>query len=56
LDPAGNTITELEGEKDLWIAVSDEVTAEWIAEIDAKPRDGAALVQCADAFIAQSGN
>jgi len=53
---AGNTITELEGEKDLWIAVIDEVTAEWIAELDAKRRDGAALVQCADAFIAQSGN
>ena len=53
---AGTTITELEGEKDLWIAVSDEVTAEWIAKIYAKRRDGVALVQCADAFIAQNGN
>lgn len=54
---AGNTITELDGEKERWIAVGESVTAEWIAEMDAKGLDGAALVQSAKDFIAQnSGN
>ena len=49
---AGNTITELDGEKDRWAAVGDAVTADWIAEMDAKGLDGAALVQSAKDFIA----
>jgi len=48
---AGNTITELDGEKDRWIEVGDQVTAEWIAEMDAKGLDGAALVKSAKDFI-----
>ncbi len=48
----GNTITELDGEKDRWIKIGQEVTAEWIAEMDAKGLDSAALVQSAKDFIA----
>ena len=51
---AGNSITELDGEKDAWMAVGAEVTADWIAEMDAKGLDGAALVQSAKDFIAQN--
>ncbi|MGB7243438.1 MAG: TRAP transporter substrate-binding protein [Sulfitobacter sp.] len=53
---AGNSITELDGEKDLWIEVGAQVTADWIAEMDAKGLDGAALVQSAKDFIAQNAN
>ncbi len=49
---AGNTITELDGEKDRWIEIGQEVTADWIAEMDAKGLDGAALVQSAQDYIA----
>lgn len=51
---AGNTITELDSEKDRWMKVGEEVTADWIAEMDAKGLDGAALVQSAKDFIAQN--
>jgi TRAP-type C4-dicarboxylate transport system substrate-binding protein len=53
---AGNTITELDAEKDRWIAAGAEVTADWIAEMDAKGLDGAALVQSARDFIAQNAD
>ncbi|MGC1502750.1 MAG: TRAP transporter substrate-binding protein [Sulfitobacter sp.] len=53
---AGNSITELDGEKERWMAVGDEVTADWIAEMDAKGLDGAALVQSAKDFIAKNTN
>jgi TRAP-type C4-dicarboxylate transport system substrate-binding protein len=49
---AGNTITELEGEKKRWMEVGATVTADWIAEMDAKGLDGAALVESAKALIA----
>jgi TRAP-type C4-dicarboxylate transport system substrate-binding protein len=52
---AGNTITELDGEKARWMEVGDQVTADWIAEMDGKGLDGAALVQSAKDFIAQNG-
>lgn len=53
---AGNTITELDGEKDRWMEVGAQVTAEWIAEMDAKGLDGAALVKSAKDFIAANEN
>ncbi|MEH6832828.1 MAG: C4-dicarboxylate ABC transporter, partial [Sulfitobacter sp.] len=53
---AGNTITELDSEKGRWIEVGDQVTAEWIAEMDAKGLDGAALVQSAKDFIAANAD
>lgn len=53
---SGNTITELDGEKDRWMAVGDEVAADWIAEMDAKGLDGAALVKSAKDFIAKNAN
>ena len=53
---AGNTITELDSEKGRWIEVGDQVTAEWIAEMDAKGFDGAALVQSAKDFIAANAD
>ncbi|NNE53594.1 MAG: TRAP transporter substrate-binding protein [Sulfitobacter sp.] len=53
---AGNTITELDGEKDRWIAAGSEVTADWIEEMNSKGLDGAALVQSAKDFIAQNTN
>ena len=49
---AGNTITELDAEKDRWMDVGAQVTADWIAEMDGKGLDGAALVQSAKDFIA----
>ncbi|MGC1494750.1 MAG: TRAP transporter substrate-binding protein [Sulfitobacter sp.] len=52
---AGNTITELDGEKERWMEVGAQVTADWVAEMDAKGLDGAALVQSAKDFIAQNG-
>tara|TARA_B110000977_G_scaffold178268_1_gene235670 strand:+ start:659 stop:1684 length:1026 start_codon:yes stop_codon:yes gene_type:complete len=53
---AGNTITELDAEKDRWIEVGDQVTADWITEMDAKGLDGAALVQSAKDFIAANAD
>ena len=53
---AGNAITELDGEKDRWMAVGAQVTADWIAEMDAKGLDGAALVQSATDFIAANAD
>ena len=53
---AGNTITELDAEKDRWIEVGEQVTADWIAEMDAKGLDGAALVQSAKEFITANAN
>lgn len=51
---AGNTITELDAEKDRWMEIGAQVTADWIAEMDAKGLDGAALVQSAKDFIAKN--
>ena len=53
---AGNVITELDGEKDRWMEVGAQVTADWIAEMDAKGLDGAALVKSAKDFIAANAN
>jgi TRAP-type C4-dicarboxylate transport system substrate-binding protein len=53
---AGNTITELDGEKKRWMEVGAQVTADWVAEMDAKGLDGAALLQSAKDFIAQNAN
>ncbi|MDC0135871.1 TRAP transporter substrate-binding protein [Sulfitobacter sp.] len=53
---AGNTITELDAEKDRWIEVGDQVTADWITEMDAKGLDGEALFQSAKDFIAANAD
>jgi TRAP-type C4-dicarboxylate transport system substrate-binding protein len=53
---AGNSITELDAEKDRWMEVGAQVTADWVAEMDAKGLDGAALVQSAKDFIARNGD
>ncbi|MGJ5619602.1 TRAP transporter substrate-binding protein [Sulfitobacter sp. MF3-043] len=53
---AGNAITELDSEKDRWMAVGAQVTADWIAEMDAQGLDGAALVQSATDFIATNAD
>ncbi len=53
---AGNTITELDSEKDRWIEVGAQVTNDWIAEMDGKGLNGAALVQSAKDFIAANAD
>lgn len=53
---SGNTITELDGEKDRWMEAGAQVTADWIAEMDSKGLDGAALVQSAKDFIAANAD
>lgn len=53
-EEAGNTITELDGEKARWMEVGAQVTEDWIAEMDAKGLDGNALVESARSFIAQN--
>ncbi len=49
-----NTITDLDAERDEWIEASKGVEADWIAEMDAKGEDGAALVQSAKELIAKN--
>lgn len=46
-DETGNTIIDLEDQRDAWMKVGAEVEADWIAEMDGKGEDGAALVKAA---------
>jgi TRAP-type C4-dicarboxylate transport system substrate-binding protein len=53
-EESGNTITDLDAERDQWIEASKDVEIEWIAEMDAKGADGAALVKSARELIAKN--
>ncbi len=53
---AGNTITMLdEAEVDRWKAAAEPVVARWIADMETKGIDGAALIEQARALIAKHG-
>lgn len=51
---AGNTVTELDGERERCMEVGAQASADWVAEMNAKGLGGAALVQSAKDFIAQN--
>jgi TRAP-type C4-dicarboxylate transport system substrate-binding protein len=54
---AGNTIHQVDGEElDRFKAVGDKVVTDWIAEMNEKDIDGAALVEQARALIAKHTN
>lgn len=53
-DETGNTIVDLEDQREAWMAVGAEVEADWIAEMDGKGEDGAALVKAAREAIAKN--
>lgn len=50
-EDAGNTITALDGERDRWLSAAETVRANWIAEMDEKGLDGAALIDAAQSLI-----
>lgn len=53
-EETGNKIVDLDDQRDAWTAAAAEVEAEWIAEMDAKGHDGAALVKSARDLIAKN--
>lgn len=53
-EESGNTIIDLDEQREAWIEASKDVESEWIAEMDAKGADGAALVKSAKDLIAKN--
>ena len=55
-EKAGNRITDLDDQRAQWVAASSGVTDAWIAEMNEKGIDGAALVKSARDLIAEHSN
>jgi TRAP-type transport system periplasmic protein len=53
-EETGNTIIDLEDQREAWMKVGAEVEADWIADMDGKGIDGAALVKAAREAIAKN--
>ncbi|MEL6948405.1 MAG: C4-dicarboxylate ABC transporter, partial [Pseudomonadota bacterium] len=51
---AGNTIVDLDAQRAEWVEAAKAVEAEWIAEMDGKGFNGAALVKSARELIAKN--
>ena len=55
-EKAGNSITDLDDQRAQWVDAASGVTDAWIADMNAKDVDGAALVKSAKDLIAKHSN